>query len=273
MSATALAAPAPVAPVRRRPGDAIADVALFTRRGIRHQLRSLDALLLNVLLPVLLMTMFVYVFGGALSTGGSGLDYVDYVVPGVVLLTAGYGAANTAQSVAGDMVTGIVDRFRSLPVADWAVPAGHVVASVAKNLVTTAIVLAVAFAVGFRPDAGLVDWLGVVALVVLYVLAMTWLATVVGLVAGSVESASAFSFFVLFLPYLSSAFVPVETMPTVLRAFAEHQPITPLTDSLRGLLLDMPIGDNGWIAVLWCVGIMLVAAPLSAMLFRRRAGR
>ncbi|WP_418606658.1 ABC transporter permease [Georgenia sp. SUBG003] len=240
---------------------------------MHHQLRSLDTLLVGVLLPVMLMLLFVYVFGGALSTGSSGLSYVDYVVPGVVLLTAGYGAANTAQAVTADISGGVVDRLRSLPVASWAVPGGHVLASLVKNLGTTAIVIGVAVLVGFRPHASTADWLAAVGLVALYVLAMTWVAAAVGMVARSVEAASAFSFFVLFLPYLSSSFVPVETMPRVLRAVAEHQPITPTTDALRALLLGAPVGNHAGVAIAWWAGALLLAAPVAAVLFRRRTSR
>src|SRR5690625_279734 len=275
MTATVFTPDRTIAPpqVRRPFTHTLSDIIHFSHRGLRHQFRSIDALLLGILLPVIIMLVFVYIFAGALSTGSSGLEYVDFVVPGVILLAAGYGAANTALSVANDMTSGMVDRFRSLPVAGWTVPAGHVVASTVKNLLTTAITIVAAIAVGFRPVAGVSEWLGIIGLVLLYIMAITWLGAAVGMVVTSVESASAFSFFMLFLPYLSNAFVPVETMPDWLQAFAQHQPMTPLADALRALLIDSPVGNQGWIAAAWLVAIIALAMPLSALLFRRRTQR
>ena len=249
---------------------AVADSLTMIRRSIRRTTRELDALLLSVLLPVMLMLLFVYVFGGAIETGTS---YINYVVPGIILLCAGYGAANTAVAVANDMTNGIVDRFRSMPILSSAVLTGHVVASMARNLVSTALVLGVALALGFRPTAGPLEWLAAGAVLALFVLAVSWVATFAGLITRSVEAASGFSFFVLFLPYVSSAFVPTETMPAVLHAFAENQPITPVIETLRGLLTGTPIGDSGWLAVLWWAPILVVAFVASTAVFRRRTAR
>jgi ABC-2 type transport system permease protein len=247
---------------------AASDALALIGRSVRHSVRSIDALLTAVLLPVMLLLLFVYVFGGAIETDGR---YLDYVVPGIILLCAGYGAATTAVAVNADMTTGVIDRFRSLPIAGAAPLTGHVVASVLRNLVSTVLVLAVALAIGFDPTAGIGEWLGVLGLLVAFMTAISWLGAAFGLLARSAESAGAFSFFVLFLPYVSSAFVPPESMPAALEAFAQHQPITPITETLRALLLGTPGGD-GATAVAWCLGLAAVGAVAAAVLFRRRAG-
>jgi ABC-2 type transport system permease protein len=192
------------------------------------------------------MVVFVYVFGGAITTGSSGLDYIDFVVPAVLLLSAGYGAALTASNVAEDMHGGMIDRLRTLPISSWVVPTSHVIASVVRNVVTAGLALTAAIALGFRPDATAVEWMLVLALVTGYILAMSAIAVVWGLLVKSTQAAEAFSFIVLFLPYLSDDFVPAATMPRLLRGFAEHQPITPLVETVRALLLDQPIGNAGW---------------------------
>jgi ABC-2 type transport system permease protein len=247
---------------------AVSDSAAMVDRSLRRTVRNLESLLMAVVLPVALMLLFVYVFGGAIDpTGG----YANYVVPGIVLLCTGYGAASTAVDVARDLEEGIVDRFRSMPVLSSAVLTGHVVASVARNAVATVLVVGVAFLTGFRPDAKPVEWLAAAGLVLLFVLALTWLSVCVGLVARSVEGANAATFAVLFLPYLSSAFVPVDTLRPALRAVAVHQPVTPVTETLRGLLLGTGIGPYGWQASAWCAGLLLAGYAGATALFRRRA--
>jgi ABC-2 type transport system permease protein len=248
-------------------GYAVQDSLTMVDRSLRHTVRNLESLLMSVILPVVLLLMFVYVFGGALDrTGG----YVNYVVPGIILLCTGYGAASTAVDVAQDVTEGIVDRFRSMPILSSAVLTGHVVASVARNTLATGLVVGVAFLAGFRPGAGPVDWLLAAGLLLLYVLAMSWVAVCCGLLARTVEGANGFTFIVLFLPYLSSAFVPTGTLKPALRAVAEHQPITPVTETLRGLLLGTPIGPYGWQSLAWCLGLLLVAYAGASVLFRRR---
>lgn len=236
-------------------------------RSLRLSRRTVDALLMSLMLPIMVMLLFVYLFGGAIDTG---TQYVTYVVPGVILLCAGYGASATAVSVASDMSTGVVDRFRSMDVGGVAFLAGHVVASVARNTISIALVIGVAVLIGFRPQGGPLEWLAAIGVLWLFVLAMSWLSAAVGLVASSVEAASGFTFFVLFLPYPSSAFVPVETMPRWLHGFAEHQPATPVIETVRGLLLDAPVGSSPWRAVAWCGGLLLVAVALSGALFHRK---
>lgn len=247
-------------------GTAWRDTSALVGRCLRRALRQPDTLLMAVLLPVILLLMFVYVFGGAIQQDGG---YVDFVVPGIVLLTAGYGAATTAVDVAGDAAGGLMDRFRSLPIRASGVVTGHVVASLARNAVSTALVVGVAHLIGFRAAAGPLGWLGALAAITLFVLALTWVAVAIGLLASGPEAASGFTFAILFLPYVSSAFVPPETMPSMLQAVSGVNPVTPVTDTVRGLLLGTPVGDSAWAAAAWCVGILLVARVAAGVLFRR----
>lgn len=246
------------------------DALTLIGRSLRHTTRNLDALLLSVALPVLLLLLFVYVFGGAIDTRAA---YVNYVVPGIILLCTGYGASTTAVSVANDMATGVIDRFRTLPILSSAVLTGHVVASLARNLLATTLVVGVALAAGFRPTAGFAQWLAALGVLLLFILAMSWAAVALGLLARSVEGASGFTFFILFLPYLSSAFVPTDTMPEALRVIAANQPVTPVIETLRGLLLGRPVGNHAGLAVAWFTGLLVVAYAASAYLFRRRTAR
>ncbi|MFJ3162420.1 ABC transporter permease [Streptomyces kanasensis] len=248
--------------------DASAALTLVAR-GIRQNRRNPDALLTAMVLPVMLMLIFVYFFGGAIDTGTS-TSYVTYVVPGVLLLCAGFGASTTAVPVSEDMRAGIVDRFRSLDVGPTAILAGHVGASVARNVLSTALVLGVAYLIGFRPQAGPAAWAAALGLLFAFVLAVSWLSAAAGLLARSPEAAGGFTFLMMFLPYPSSAFVPIDTMPGWLHGFAEHQPVTPVIESLRGLLLDQPVGDAPWTALAWCAGLLLLAPALAATLFRAR---
>jgi ABC-2 type transport system permease protein len=236
-------------------------------RSVRVSSRQVDAVLTSLMLPIMLMLMFVYLFGGAIDTG---TKYVTYVVPGVILLCAGFGAATTAVSVSQDMKNGIVDRFRSMDIGGAALLAGHVAASVARNLASTVLVLGVAFLIGFRPRATLVEWLAAAGVLLLFILAISWLSAAVGLLARTPEAAAGFTFFVMFLPYPSSAFVPIDTMPSWIHGFANHQPCTPVIETLRGLLLDTPVGSAPWQAVAWCGGILFASVAVSGVLFRRR---
>ncbi|TDC85338.1 ABC transporter permease [Micromonospora sp. KC606] len=244
-----------------------AELSVLVQRCVRLSRRNVDALLTSLLLPVILMLLFVYLFGGAIDTGGA---YVTYVVPGVLLLCAGFGAAGTAMSVTTDLGNGLVERLRTMDVAATAILGGHVVASVLRNLVSTALVLGVAVAIGFRPAVDPLGWLGAAGVLLLFLLAVSWLSAAFGLLAQTPEAASGFTFLVMFLPYPSSAFVPVETMPSWLRGFADHQPVTPVIETLRALLLGTPPGSAPALAVAWCLGIMLVSVVLAAVLFRRR---
>ncbi|MCP9944335.1 ABC transporter permease [Streptomyces somaliensis] len=248
----------------------MSDAALtLVGRSIRLSRRNPDALITAMVLPVMLMLVFVYFFGGAIDTG-THTSYVTYVVPGVLLLCAGFGASTTAVRVGEDMKAGIVDRFRSLDVGATPILAGHVGASVLRNVLSTALVVGVAFLIGFRPEAGWAGWAAALGLLLAFVLAVSWLSAAAGLLARTPEAASGFTFFMMFLPYPSSAFVPIDTMPRWLHGFAEHQPITPVIESLRGLLLDRPVGDAPWIALAWWGGLAAVALGLSGVLFRAR---
>jgi ABC-2 type transport system permease protein len=221
-----------------------------------------------VLLPVLILLLFVYVFGGAIDTAG---DYVDYVVPGIILLCAGYGSATTALSVNQDMTTGVIDRFRSLPIASSGVLTGHVVASVLRNLLSTVLVLAVALLIGFHPHAGVLDWLGVAGILLAFMTAISWIAACFGLLAKSPEGAGAFSFVIMFAPYVSSAFVPTDTMPGALKWIGDRQPVTPIVETLRGLMLGTPIGNHAITALAWCAGLAAIGIVSAGLLFRRAA--
>ena len=246
---------------------AASDSLTLIGRNVRHTLRSIDALVTAVALPVMILLLFTYVFGGAIATPG---EYLDYVVPGIILLAAGFGSASTAVAVCEDMTTGVVDRFRSMTIAGSAVLAGHVVASVARNLVSTALVVAVALVLGFDPHASVLDWFAVAALLLAFMTAVSWLAACVGLLARSVEAANAFAFVVMFLPYVSSAFVPTSTMPGGLRWFAEHQPVTPVVDAVRSLTLGTPAGADAWVGLAWCAAVAIAGCAGAAVLFRRR---
>jgi ABC-2 type transport system permease protein len=244
----------------------MADSLVFVGRSVRHSVRSIDAIMVAVLLPVLILLLFVYVFGGAIDVAG---DYVDYVVPGIILLCAGYGSATTALSVNQDMTTGVIDRFRSLPIASSGVLTGHVVASVLRNLVSTVLVLAVALLIGFEPHASALDWLGVAGILLAFMIAISWIAACFGLLAKSPEGAGAFSFAIMFLPYVSSAFVPTDTMPGALEWIGDRQPVTPIVETLRGLMLGTPIGNHAVAALIWCAGLAAIGIAGAGLLFRR----
>jgi ABC-2 type transport system permease protein len=242
----------------------------FIRRSVIHTLRTPDALVMAIALPTILMLLFTFVFGGAIEED---VSYVNYVVPGIILLCAGFGSASVAVDVANDMQNGIIDRFRTMPLRASAVITGHVVASVLRNLLATGIVIGVGIAVGFRPDATLLDWVAVLGLIALYILAITYLFAAIGLAASSPEAASGYGFILMFLPYLSSAFVPIDTLPAWLRWVAENQPLTPIIETIRSLLVGTDLGTSGWWALGWCLVILAGAVVWSAVLFARKAGR
>jgi ABC-2 type transport system permease protein len=237
-------------------------------RSLRLGWRNTDALITSLVLPVVLMLMFVYLFGGAIRTGTA---YHTYVLPGVLVLCAGFGSALTAVRVTEDMSGGVIDRLRSMNVGGTALLAGHVVASVVRNAVSSALVLGVALAIGFRPAAGVAGWLGAIGLLLLFILAISALSAVIGIVVRSAEAANGCTFAVLFLPYPSSAFVPINTMPTWIRGFARNQPVTPVIESVRSLLLSHPAGTAPALAVAWCGGILVASVLAAAVLFQRRA--
>lgn len=248
----------------------LAHAMVMTGRSLRISRRNIDAVITSMMLPVMMMLIFVYFFGGAIETGPDYDSYVMYVVPGVLLLCVGFGSATTAVAVSEDMKGGIIDRFRSLDVGGTAILAGHVAASTVRNLVSTTLVFGVALLIGFRPAATPAGWLAVAALLVAYIVALSWISAAIGLLARTPEAAGGFTFLMSFLPYPSSAFVPIDSMPTWLHTFADHQPITPGIESLRTLLLGGAAGNTPWTALTWTAGILLVALALSGALFRIR---
>jgi ABC-2 type transport system permease protein len=270
------AAYAPARAPHHGPRYALSDTGVLIVRSLRRSVRDPEAFFTALGLPVVLMLMFVYVFGGAFNAGvGSSGGYANYVVPGLIVLCAGFGAGTTAVAVALDMSSGIVDRFRSMPIASWTVLAGQIAASLARNLLATALVIGVGLAVGWRPTGGPLEWLGAVAMIVLFITAMSWLAACFGLAVGSPEAANGATFILMFIPYLSSAFVPAATMTRALRPVAANQPFTPVTETMRGLWMGhtstgASTGHEALLAVVY-FGVILVASMcLATWLFRHR---
>lgn len=248
---------------------ALSNAGALVGRSLRHITRSPEQLMLMLFLPTMLLLMFRYLFGGAIATGG--MSYVNYVIAGIIAVSVTFNATATSVAVAGDMLEGIVERFRSMPVSSPAVLVGHVAASLARNLVSIAVMVGVGLLAGFRPVAGPGQWLAALGLLVLFTLGVSWIAVLLGVLAKTVEGASGLSMPLVFVPYVSSAFVPPGTMPEALRVIAENQPVTPMVDAVRALFLDQPVGDSAWLAVAWWGGLTLVAVPLAGVLFRRRS--
>ncbi|MCM3501117.1 ABC transporter permease [Microbacterium sp. P26] len=246
---------------------ALTDTAVLTGRSLRHILRSPDTIVTTAIMPIAMMLLFVFVFGGAIDTGGTA--YVDYLLPGILLVTVASGIAYTAYRLFLDMKGGIVDRFRSMPIAATSVLWGHVLTSLVANAVSLALVVGVALLLGFRSGASVTAWLGVVGILMLFTLALTWIAVIAGLAAKTIDGASAFSYPLIFLPFVSSAFVPTATMPGPVRWFAENQPVTSIVDTIRALLAQQPVGGQIWIALAWCLAILIVAASIAVALLRR----
>jgi ABC-2 type transport system permease protein len=246
----------------------VRDTTTLLKRSLRHVLRSPDTIITTAVTPIAMLLLFVYVFGGAIDVGGG--RYVDYLLPGILLITIASGIAYTAFRLFTDVSGGIFERFQSMPIARSAVLWGHVLTSVVANLVSLALVVLVAVAMGFRTGAGVLAWLAVLGILLLFTLALTWLAVIPGLTARSVDGVSGFSYPLVFLPFISSAFVPTAGMPGPVRWFAEHQPVTPVVATLRALFAEQSVGDDGWLAVAWCLGLLLVAYALAIRTYRRR---
>jgi len=267
-------------PTYRPVTDALTDTRVMIARSLRRSFRDPEAFITALALPVTLMLLFVYVFGGVFSAGiGASGGYANYVVPGLIVLCAGFGAGTTAVAVATDMSNGIVDRFRSMPIAAWTVLAGQIVASLARNLLATALVIGAGLAVGWRPTASPLGWLAAIGLIVLFITALSWLAACFGLVVGGPEAANGATFIFMFIPYLSSAFVPAATMTRALRPVAANQPFTPLIEAMRGLWMGhtatgAAVGHEALLAACYFGAILVVAMSLATWLFRHRtAGR
>ena len=247
----------------------IGDTAVLTARSLRHILRSPDTIVTTAVTPIALMLLFVFVLGGAIDTGGD-VPYVEYLLPGILLITIASGIAYTAYRLFLDMQSGIVDRLRSMPIARSSVLWAHVLTSMAANLISVVVVTGVALLLGFRSGASVLAWFAVAGVVVLFTLALTWIAVIAGLSAKSIDGASAFSYPLIFLPFISSAFVPTDSMPGPVAWFAENQPVTSIVDTIRALLAGQPVGGEIWIALAWLGGV-LVAAYLAALaIYRRR---
>ena len=244
----------------------VGDTALLTGRSLRHIARSPDTIITTAVMPIAFMLLFVYVFGGAIDSGPGA--YVNYLLPGILVITIASGIAYTSYRLFLDLQSGIFERFQSMPITRSAALWAHVLTSLVANLISVVVVVLVAVLMGFRSGAGPLAWLSVIGILVLFTLALTWLAVIPGLTAKSVDGASAFSYPLIFLPFVSSAFVPTTTMPPLVRAFAENQPVTAIVEAIRALLSSQPVGSDLWVALAWCVGIMLGAYVLAMRVYR-----
>jgi ABC-2 type transport system permease protein len=244
------------------------DTAVLLGRSLRHITRSLDTIVTTTIMPIAFLLLFVYVFGGAIKSGSH--SYVNYLMPGILLITIASGISYTAFRLFMDMKSGIFERFQSMPIARSSVLWAHVLTSLVANLISLGVVVLVALLMGFRSGAGVLAWLAVVGILVLFTLALTWIAVISGLSAKSTDGVSAFSYPLIFLPFISSAFVPTHTMPGPVRAFADHQPVTPIVNAIRTLFTQHPVGPSIWIALAWCVGILIVAYTVAMVTYRRR---
>jgi ABC-2 type transport system permease protein len=250
----------------------LGDTAILTGRSLRHIMRSPDTIITVAIMPIALMLLFVYVFGGAIETG-SPSHYVDYLLPGILLITIVMGVSYTAFRLFTDLQSGVFERFQSMPIARSSALWAHVVASVVSNLISLVLVVLVALVMGFRTSMGVGGWLAVTGILVLFTLGVTWLAVIAGLSAKTVDGVGAFSYPIIFLAFLSSAFVPTGTMPAPVRAFAQHQPVTAVVDAIRELFTRQPVGSDLAFAVVWCVGLLVVAYGLAMATYHRRLGR
>lgn len=248
--------------------DLLHDTTVLLKRSLRHILRSPDTIITTAVTPIAMLLLFVYVFGGAIDVGGA--NYVNYLLPGILLITVASGIAYTAFRLFTDVSEGIFERFQSMPIARSAILWSHVLTSVVANLTSFALVVLVALVMGFRSGAGVLAWLAVLGILVLFTLALTWLAVIPGLTAKSVDGVSGFSYPLIFLPFISSAFVPTDGMPGPVRWFAEHQPVTSIVDTIRALHAEQPPGNDGWLALGWCVGLLLVAYALAMRTYRAK---
>lgn len=248
------------------------DSLLMIKRSSTHIIRNTDQLLGTFFQPIMFLVLFASVFGGSISKAlPPGVSYINYLMAGIIVQTMAFGSTTTAISVCSDLQKGIVDRFRSLPMANLAVLNGHVISDIFRNAISTTVMILAGLAIGFRPKADLVGWLQIAGILVLFTLAFSWLAAIMGIIAKSVEAVQWMTFVIIFpLTFASTAFVPTEGMNSALKAFAENQPITQIVEAVRALILGTPIGNYGWLSVAWCVGALIVAVPLASWLFRHK---
>jgi len=244
------------------------DTALLTGRSLRHITRSPDTIITTAVMPIAFMLLFVYVLGGAIQTGSG--NYVNYLLPGILLITIASGISYTAYRLFLDMQSGIFERFQSMPIARSSVLWAHVLTSLVANVISLVVVVLVALVMGFRSGAGVLGWLAVAGILILFTLALTWLAVIAGLSAETVDGASAFSYPLILLPFISSAFVPTDTMPGPVRVFAEHQPVTSIVNAIRDLYTQQPVSTDIWIALAWCLGLLSVAYALAIGIYHRK---
>jgi ABC-2 type transport system permease protein len=245
------------------------DTTVLLGRSLRHITRSMDTIITTTIMPVAFMLLFVYVLGGAIHAGRPG-HYVNYLLPGILLITIASGISYTAYRLFMDMRGGIFERFQSMPIARSSVLWAHVLTSLVANLISLAVVVLVAVGMGFRSGAGVLAWLAVAGILILFTLALTWIAVIAGLSAKSTDGAGAFSYPLIFLPFISSAFVPTGTMPAPVRAFADNQPVTSIVNSIRDLFAQQPVSTGIWTALAWCVGILIVAYALAMASYHRK---
>ncbi len=245
------------------------DMGVMLGRSMRHIFRSMDTIITVTITPIAMMLLFVYVFGGAIQTGTD--NYVNYLLPGILLMAIASGIAYTAYRLFMDMQRGIFERFHSMPIARSAALWGHVLTSLVSNAISVVVIILVALMMGFRSSAGVLSWLAVAGILALFTLALTWIAAIAGLSAKTVDGAGAFSYPLIFLPFISSAFVPTESMPLVVRAFAENQPVTQVVEAIRALLSEQPVGNDILIALAWCLGILIVAYLFAMRAYKRKA--
>src|SRR5574339_152176 len=246
----------------------LSDMNVMLGRSMRHIFRSLDTIITVTIMPIMFMLLFVYVFGGAIQTGTD--NYVNYLLPGILLMAISSGIAYTSYRLFMDMQRGIFERFHSMPIARSSALWGHVLTSLVSNAISVVVIILVARLIGFRSSAGGLSWLAVAGILALFTLALTWIAVIAGLSATSVDGAGAFAYPLIFLPFISSAFVPTATMPGPVRAFAEHQPVTSIVDAIRDLFAQQPVGTDIWIALTWCLGILLVAYVFAMRAYKKR---
>jgi len=244
------------------------DMGVMLGRSMRHILRSMDTIITVTIMPIAFMLLFVYVFGGAIQTGTD--NYVNYLLPGILLIAIASGISYTAYRLFMDMQRGIFERFHSMPIARSTVLWGHVLTSLVSNAISVVVIILVALIMGFRSSAGVLPWLAVAGILALFTLALTWIAAIAGLSAKSVDGASAFSYPIVLLPFISSAFVPTESMPSVVRTFAENQPVTSIVEAIRALLSGQPVGNDIWVALAWCFGILVVAYVVAMLVYKHK---
>ncbi|MBZ9685689.1 ABC transporter permease [Clostridium estertheticum] len=243
------------------------DMSVMFGRSMRHIFRSMDTIITVSITPIAIMLLFVYVFGGAIATGTE--NYVDYLLPGIMLMTIGSGIAYVAYRLFTDKQRGIFERFHSMPIARSTVLWGHVLTSLISNGISVVVIILVALLMGFRSCAGILEWLAVFGILGIFTLALTWIAIIAGLAAKTPDGAGAFAYPIIFLPFISSAFVPTDTMPSAVRAFAENQPVTPIVEAIRNLLANQPVGNDIWVALAWCIAIIVVAYIFAMRMYKK----